>query len=239
MKASPSASAPLRIRSLPLALAFALALGIGGAAAQAQGDDGAVRFRSEFWAEIEPVSDLGDPWPVPPEERSRRIMDEAAWIYSGMIWGFEFSYTPYDKVRRIEERFDLKSLGSIRSDDPRLSLGPSRVEGGSTRAFVTYHPLPDEEARVVSYADEPWRGTQGIGRADYLLGWKAHRAAYEDGLREAVRSLLQLIEPNKPRRVLGRVVFERVPALGLAGGFYTSQVRARVEVSRILRYEVY
>jgi hypothetical protein len=214
-------------------------LAVRGPAALAQSDDGAGRFRAQFWAEVEPVSDVGEPWPVPPEERERRLLEEAAWIYSGMIWGFEFSYTPYDKVRGIAERFELKSLGSLKADDPHLELGRTRTEALMTRAFVTYRPTADEEQRVSTYAEDPWQSSQGIGRADYLLGWKAHRAAYEDGLREAVRSLLRLIEPNKPRRVRGRVVFERAPALSIAGGVYTSQVRARIEVSQILRYEVY
>jgi len=216
-----------------------LALAFSCAPAEAQSDYAPSSFRAEFWAESQPVSGSGDPWPVPPEERARRIQEEAAWVYSGMIWGFEFSYTPYDKVRRIDERFELTSLGSIRADDERLSFGPAKVKDEETRAFVAYRPLPAEEARVESYSGEPWRSSQGIGRADYILGWKGHRASYEDGLREAVRELLRLIEPNKPRLVRGRVVFERVPPLALDGGFYTCQVRVRVEVSEIQRYEVY
>ncbi|MDA8427559.1 MAG: hypothetical protein M0Z80_15640, partial [Treponema sp.] len=167
------------------------------------------------------------------------LLDEAAWVYSGMIWGFSFSYTPYDKVRGIAERFDLASLGSLKAGDPRLVLGRTRTESGMTRAFVTYRPSPDEEQRVSSYAEEPWQSSQGIGRADYLLGWKAHRASLEDGLREAVRSYLRMVVPNKPRRVLGRVVFERVPSLSIAEGVYTSQVRARIEVLDVMPYEVY
>ncbi|HTX73515.1 MAG TPA: hypothetical protein VMC79_11865 [Rectinemataceae bacterium] len=212
---------------------------LAGLALQAQSSLPSDLFDAQFGAESEPVSGSGDPWPVPRDERSRRIMDEAAWVYSGMIWGFQFSYTPYDKLRGIPERFDLVSLGSLKTDDPRLTMGASREDSTGSIAFVRYSPIPEEEARVLSYGAEPWRSSQGIGRADYLLGSSGHRAAYEDGLRVAVRSLLQLLEPNKPRLVRGRVVFERVPTMGLIDGFYTSQVRVRVEVSEILRYEVY
>lgn len=221
------------------AVLIAALLACLGSLAAAQDDEGASRFRAEFWAELEPVSDVGDPWPVPPEERARRLLSEAAWIYAGMIWGFSFSYTPYDRTRGIAERFELTSLGSLVAGDPRLVLGRTRTVANITRAFVTYHPTPDEEARVSSYAEEPWQSCQGIGRADYLLGWKAHRASFEDGLRAAVREYLRLVIPNKPRRVLGRVVFTRVPVLSLADGIYTSQVRARVEVQDVQAYEVY
>jgi hypothetical protein len=90
-----------------------------------------------------------------------------------------------------------------------------------------------------SYMQDPWKGSQGVGKADMNLGVKGRRAAYEDALRLAVRAYLQGLEPNKPRLVRGRVVFERPPTMALMGGYYTAQVRARVMVLEIQRYTLY
>ncbi len=70
-------------------------------------------------------------------------------------------------------------------------------------------------------------------------GLAGRRAAYEDGLRAALRSLLQGLEPNKPRLVRGRVAFDRPPSMSIQGGFYTAQLRARAMVIEVLPYKVY
>jgi hypothetical protein len=196
-------------------------------------------LRAEFWIDMQPVSGVGDPWPVPREEAARRLLEESAWVYAGMLWGFEFEYAPFDRVRGIEERFELKALGSITRGDPRLEPGQARVKDGEMRAYVEYRPDAEQARRLASYRDEPWKGTQGIGRVDWTKGWPGRRQAYEDGLREAVRAYLRSIEPNKPRLARGRVVFERPPTIFIVGGFYTVQARARVEVVELRPYVVY
>ena len=107
------------------------------------------------------------------------------------------------------------------------------------RSFVEYSPSADLVTLIGSYARDPWKGSQGIGKADMNLGLKGRRAAYEDGLRAAVRSYLQGLEPNKPRLARGRVVFDRPPTMAILGGFYTVQLRARVMVEEVVPYKIY
>lgn len=204
-------------------------------------------LRSEFWADLEPVAGVGEEWPVSPEEARKRILAEAAWVFGGMIWGFEFNYTPYDKTRAIQERFDLVPIESLAADAPAISTEASPSAAAQSRAinpdrlfsYAEYRPEAALVALMRSYADDPWKGSQGIGKADMNLGVKGRRAAYIDGLRAAVRSYLQSIEPNKPRLVKGRVVFDRPPSLAIIGGLYTAQVRARLMVIEALPYKVY
>jgi hypothetical protein len=195
--------------------------------------------RGEFWAELEPVSKVGDLWPVPPEEALQRIRAEAAWAFSGLVYGFEFSYTPYDSVRSLAERFELKSLGSI--DPQTLSLaGESRLSPYyELRSYVEYR-MSEEEAKLVgSYLHDPWKSSHGIGKADILGGVEARSKAYTEALREAVRSYLRSMTPNKPREVKGRVAFERVPSLALIDGCYVVQARVRVMIVEIIPYAIY
>jgi hypothetical protein len=204
-------------------------------------------LRSEFWADLEPVAGVGEEWPVGPDEARRRILDEASWIFGGMIWGFEFSYTPYDRTRAVDERFDIAPIRTLAPDAPRLVPGlPSssttpELGGKPPRLnfIVEYRPDADLVSLMESYASDPWKGAQGIGKADMNLGVKGRQAAYLDGLRTAVRSYLRLIEPNKPRLVKGRVVFDRPPSIAILGGSYTCQVRARVMVVEMVPYKIY
>lgn len=196
-------------------------------------------LRAEFWADIEPVPAAGEPWPVSAEDARARILAEAAWVFGGIVWGFDFSYTPFDKTRALKERFDLVPIGSLDPSQLVLAPGARASLPDALYSYVEYAPGTELESLMEGYAKRPWKGAQGIGRADMILGVKGRRAAYVDGLRAAVRSLLQGMEPNKPREVRGRVVFDRPPSMAIIGGFYTAQVRARAMVIEVLPYKVY
>ncbi len=184
-------------------------------------------------------------WPVSEPTARARALDEAAWVFSGMIWGFDFSYTPYDKTRALAERFELSPITSLSPGELRLSgkaerrppLGMGAED--EYRYFVECRPGAALDELMSGYGAEPWKGSQGLGKADMNVGVKGRRAAYEDALRQAVRSCLQGLEPNKPRLVKGRVALERPPSLAIRDGFYAAQVRARVMVVEVFSYKVY
>ncbi len=196
-------------------------------------------FSAVFWIDLAPVSKEGDPWPLGPKEGADRLLDEAAWVFGGMVFGYEFSYTPLDRTRRIEERFDLTPLGTIPKGDMRIVPGAASGDSNELRARIEFHPDAQDLALMEGYSHSPWRPSQGLGYADYMLGHQGRRLAYEDALREAVRSLLRLSELNKPRLVKGRVAFDRIPTIVVSGGRYAVQVRARIEVTELQSYNAY
>ncbi|MDP3178811.1 MAG: hypothetical protein Q8M76_12975, partial [Spirochaetaceae bacterium] len=180
-------------------------------------------LRAEVWAETQPVSASGDPWPVPPEELERRLRAEAAWIFGGMTQGFEFSYTPSDKVRGIAESFILRSLGG---PDPSalVALPPALASARGTKRSSFECAIDRAAAAALeSFSREPWKSSQGRGKADLLGGHPARLAAYEDALREAVRELARALEANKPRSVKGRVVLSAPPSIHIEEGEYRVQ----------------
>jgi len=167
------------------------------------------------------------------------MLEEAAWAFSGIVYGFEYSYTPYDKTRGIEERFEIASLGAIAPHSLTL-VGGSRVRSDyETRSYVEYRPDLSQAELMGTYLREPWKGSQGVGRADILRGVGGRAEAYRDALRAAVRSFLQGLEPNKPRLAKGRVAFERPPSLSLVDGYYVVQARVRVMSLEVLPYAAY
>jgi hypothetical protein len=215
-----------------------LAFSLGGAPDAGAQVPGQV-LRAEFWADREPVPSADDPWPVTPEIARRRILDEAAWVYSGVVYGFDYEYTPYDKARGLEERFTLAALGSISPEALVLKPGAKALSDYDIRVYVEYGPDEGQAAQMESYRRDPWKGSQGIGKADVLQGIAGRDEAYRDALRAAVRAFLQGLEPNKPRQAKGRVVFERIPSLKVSGGYYVVQARVRVMVEEVLPYRLY
>jgi hypothetical protein len=230
-----------KMKALPAIALLLVGAGHGATfcAAQSWAPTGKELLRAEFWADIEPVAGVGEEWPVTPGEARSRILAEAAWVFSGMIWGFDFRYTPYDKARAIGERFEIAPIQSLAPSALRLAPGARASPPDALYSFAEYRPDAGMVSLMGDYANDPWKGTQGIGKADMSLGVKGRRAAYEDALRAAVRSLLQGREPNKPRLATGRVVFDRPPTMAIIGGYYTAQVRARAMVTELIRYQVY
>jgi len=232
----------MRLAALGLALLAAMA-STAGAAAQGVafqgGATGPGLMRYEFWADLEPVAGVGEEWPVSAETARSRILSEAAWVYGGMIWGFEFAYTPYDKARSLAESFVLSPLGGLPPEALAFASGSPKGAISELRSFVEYRPAAGLVDLMAGYAGDPWKGSQGTGKADMALGVKGRRAAYEDALRQAVRSFLQGLDPNKPRLARGRVAFERPPTMAIIEGSYTARVRARVMATEVLPYKVY
>jgi hypothetical protein len=221
-------------RRIGLALAWALCLA-GLVSAQTGGGE----LRAEFWADSEAVPQKGEPWPIDEATRLSRLRGEAAYVYAGMISGFEFEWSPSDRTRAIAESFTLTPKAPIATDDGRLAIGPSREANGDLYAYASYSLSATEGLSLESYGREPWRSAQGLGKVDFIRGVPGRRAAYEDAARDAVSNLLRSLSPNKPRRVRGRLVFAEAPRMTLQGGFYTVRLKARIEVTELLSYGAY
>jgi hypothetical protein len=221
-------------RRVGIALFCALCLA-GAADAQARSPD----LRAEFWADVEAVPQEGDPWPIDEATQLRRLRGEAAYVFAGMTSGFEFEWSPADKMRAIAESFTLEPLSSIGANEPRLAVEPSRRVKGDLYAYARYSPSSLESLFLESYGRDPWRSAQGTGAVDFIRGVAGRRAAYEDAARDAVSNLLRMLSPNKPRRVRGRLVFAEAPRIVLTAGFYTVRLKARIDVTEVLPYELY
>jgi hypothetical protein len=225
----------------PLAAAFmaAFSAALPSSAAAQSTSRPLAPLRAEVWAETEPISAAGDPWPVPPQELERRLRAEAAWIFGGMTRGFEFAYTPSDRVRGIVEAFVLRSLGRPEAST-LIALPPAQPSArGTRRSAFEYELDRTDAASLDSYSREPWKPSQGRGAADALGGHPARIAAYEDALRETVRELARSLEPNKPRSVRGRIVLSAPPSIHVQEGEYRVRARVRIAVDEIVQYRMY
>jgi hypothetical protein len=226
-----------RLPALPAGLAIvALALaGLAGAAPAAAQEDRLLR--AEFWTDLNGIPASGDPWPLPLPVAAGRLVDEAAFVFSGQLWGFDFDWTPSDKARNVAEYFAIVPAGGIPHGDPRLLPEDTRVEGQSLLAYVSYRPTATEAGLLASYALSPWKSAQGQGSGSYLKGYAGRREAYGEAARAALRDLLRGLEPNKPRRVKGVIVFSGTPRIAVVDGDYRVYARFRIKVTEVQSWE--
>jgi len=198
-------------------------------------------LRGRFRVELEPVSSLkpGDPYPLDADTAYRYALEEAARVFSGMIYGWNYQYEIGDKSRKIDETFNATALGSIPFGDPRMRSTDAEVEGSFFFLWAEYR-LDEAQQRafsVVRTGDA--KNAQGVGSAPVSAGAAGRAAALEDAARQAVRSILRGGERNRPKEARGTVVLTEVPRIWVDEGRFQCSARFRVGVKEIVPYRYF
>lgn len=191
---------------------------------------------------------------VPKEEAALALLEEARWVFAGMAWGFDYSYTPSDRARAIAERFEIKPRGSIPWGDSSLQIGQCRIEEMTLYCQVAWNPPPHARAEVLSWNTAGHQSAQGRGKSHAILGVEdtveidgrtipgrllARRDAILEAVREAIRAHLQSIERSKPREVTGSFAFSAPPRIHFDSLEYIAQVRIRLSVEEVRGYSAW
>lgn len=192
---------------------------------------------AEVWMDRSPVLPAGSRDQADGDEIAESLLAEAQYVFSGMIYGFTFVYTPSDRARSVEQVFRLEPLAVIPWGDDRLSVSDTRGEGYRTYGRFRYRLSDDQAARVAAWASSAVPAHGGEGSSSITGGRDAKYAAIEDACRETIRDYLRTKVYNKPREIRGQVTFAEPPRVRLTAGGYTARVRLkiRVEVLRVYR----
>jgi hypothetical protein len=220
-----------------LLISFLLLLGGGLCSALEPGQD---IISHEFWIELYPAVKPEDgEYPIPKKVAIEELLEEVRYVLSGMIYGFGFSYTPYDKTRQIEEQFTLEPVASIPWGDPNLSVVSTRVEEKILYVRVRY--------RLAEY-QKPWADlwrsssipvTGGTGEGKYFLGTQGKRTSMENAVKESIRLYFRARVHNKPRQIRGEVLFTHPPRTFIRSGAFKTQVRLKLRTEEVVPYQFY
>ncbi|MEM5947112.1 hypothetical protein WKV44_00985 [Spirochaetia bacterium 38H-sp] len=170
------------------------------------------------------------------KELATLLLEEARWVYSGMVFGFSFSYVPYDKTRKIEEVFSLEPIAEIKWGDPFLSVMQTWTEDKVFYAMISY-TVPE---RFLHWY-EHWQSANlevasGIGTAPAFEGYAARKKAVEEAVKQAVREHERARVFNKPRLISGTVALRSVPVIRFYGDRYRAQVDVVLEIKSVKEY---
>lgn len=241
--------------SLSILLAVMLVITILPLAAQ----DRDVILRAEFPADSAAPPSLagfeGVPDPafvarIPDKDVARTILEEARWVFGGMVWGFSYTYTPSDKARSISEYFKIEPLTELSWSAPGLKVISARLDGTFVYAAVEWVLGDAERAELAAWRGIRFAAGQGRASARAFMPSPAgadfpgaavigRRDAMIAAAREALREYLRGIEHNKPREVRGSFAFASPPRMTLAGGAWTAVVRILIAVDHIESYGAY
>jgi hypothetical protein len=158
------------------------------------------------------------------EEAIRRLLEEARWIFSGMVYGFRFRYVPGNLDEGFSELFELEPQDRIPPGDPRLEV--YQVEDELQNIQVIFNYWPDEfQSRLLRVSrGGDFRGSAGMGGVPMMQAG-SRIASFEAGVKQALREDLRSIEYNRPLEVRGLVYLASSPLLSIRAGEYTSRVK--------------
>ena len=173
---------------------------------------------------------------LPPRQA---LLELSKTIMEGMVYGWKFSYTPFDKRRAVAEEFELEPLYSILPSDSRLSLTELRLQYPYLYCWAEYRvtdaiALHRTEWRRINYVTG-----KGSGSAERKLEIEGVRQAYREAALAAVRGYLRKNIKNKPKTVHGEMLIKDNPRLSVSGGKFTAELTIYLHIKEVVPYEIF
>ncbi|MBO4858588.1 MAG: hypothetical protein J5527_08740 [Treponema sp.] len=224
-----------RRKSIQL-IVLVLLFGLYSATVSAQVPSFSEKIRIPLWAELdaypglEEAKDLeGYEYPV------QEIKKIAPFLISGMVYGWEFVYVPYDKSRGIEEYFEVKEINPA----GKITYSSPWIDDTYLRCWCEYTRTKAEVQNYKAWASITHPVIRGRGYGSVRDGFEGIKDAAADSLKSAVREYYRGITKNKPREITGSVLIKNEPILGIDSGRYAINLDFFLECDTIKKYGIY
>lgn len=183
---------------------------------------------------------------VPDEQKLDALLEEMQEVFSGMIYGWSFTYRPIDKDRGVAEALDVVPLGRIvgTTGDPKTARAlavATRVDeqSGVLTVSFRYYMQPFEAQRRQAWASFNLEQAAGVGKAKIVDRLESRIEALRQAIKEAVRNLLRPKIYNRPQEIRGEALLRQVPMYSLQSGQYVCSARFQIRILSVRDYPLY
>ncbi len=193
------------------------------------------------WCELEPMAEDTGGSPLSREEARKRLLEEARFLISGMIYGMEFTYTPYDKSRHVAEFMELKPVAEIPWGDANLRIVSAEERNRRLFARLRYQLLDFQEARRKAWQSNTIPESTGDGEASLFIhsGLPGKKLALQEAAKNAIRSYLRPRIFNKPREINGTFLIWEAPSTISKSGQYLTRVKIKLNIEEVRPYGLF
>ena len=170
-----------------------------------------------------------------------RIKETVPFLMEGLVYGWNFVYTPSDKARGVEEYFEITPVRTAGVPEPvegsfDIKYSSVWIENNRFNCWVDYTRTPSEIQTYNLWASIQNPTIQGRGYGDLSLGFEGIKQASQDALKNAIRSYYRNTIKNKPKEITGRVLIRKTPLIGIDRGRYVIKLDFFLECGTILEY---
>lgn len=167
-----------------------------------------------------------------------RIKETADFLVDGMVYGWEFSYTPSDKERGVEEFLEIVPIEKLDSTGGRLKYSSPWIDEENNRlnCWIDYTRSSFQIQNYYLWSSIQNPDIQGRGYGSIEDGFDGIKAAAADALKDAVRGYYRGKIRNKPKEITGSVLIRKLPVLGIDAGRYVINLDFFLECGKIKEY---
>lgn len=201
-------------------------------------------LRFHMWASLDAYPELYEPGDFKAGEMDysvKMLKETTEFLLSGMLYGWNFVYTPSDKARGVEEFFELTEIqsigelkGGIQYESPWISHEDNRLN-----CWVRYNRDSHQIQNLERWSSIKNAAISGRGYGSVALGFDGIRKAAEDALKQAVREYYRNEIKNKPKEISGSVLIRKSPVIGIVSGRYVINLDFFLESGTIITYSIF
>lgn len=200
------------------------------------------KIRMPLWAELDAYPGLKEAQDVSSDQFEyplNRIKQVAQFLTDGMTYGWEFTYVPYDKTRKVDEFFEFTEINSIAETGEKITYSDPWIEDNRFNCWVEFDRTPQMIREFRQWQSINFEKIQSHGYGKISDGFDGIKNAAEDCLKNAVRAHYRTIIKNKPKEIRGRVIIRRLPKIGISQGRYVIDLDFFLETTRIIKYSYF
>ncbi len=170
-------------------------------------------------------------------EAAANLLEEARYVFSGVLYGWRFHYQPSDKLRNVKEVFRLEPIAQIPVGDPNLEPLSSDQKGISLlRLQVRYH-LTSKDMNHLAFRSSPsLLFSTGMGSGSIQENFAGRKEAIEQSVKEAIRNHQRKRLHAKPQILSGVAYLEQPPRVFLKSGKFWADSRVLFQLKTVKQY---
>lgn len=169
-------------------------------------------------------------------ERTRQI---APFIMEGLLYGWNFEYTPYDKTRGVAEFWEFSRVREFNPALNRLSFHNPAVKDGKLLSRVHCDRTQAQQREYQRWTSIVYPKVKGTGTGSVEDGFKGIQEACSQAAKNAVREYWRTLIKNKPKEISGRILLTKEPRIYIKSGQYVVDLDFFLETDRIVPYNCY
>ena len=169
----------------------------------------------------------------------KSLKEIAPYLIGGMVYGWEFYYTPSDKQRNVEEILEVTEIVSSDLIKSGIEYSSPWLQENRLNCWCTYKRNASQVQNYYLWSSIQNPIVQGRGFGSVKLGFEGIKLAANDALKNAIRSYYRNLIKNKPKAITGKVLIRDLPQLGIDSGRYVINLDFFLESGKIIQYEIY
>ena len=158
-------------------------------------------------------------------------------LLNGMVYGWEFDYTPSDRLRGVSEYFEVREIRSFDSESKKIHYEQPWFDQSKVHCWANFERDDGMVASWKQWADVRNPRILGIGGGRVSKGFEGIEEAAQNALKDAVRNYYRKILRNKPKQITGKVLINKIPAILIKSGEYQLQLDFFLETGIIKEYQ--